>query len=130
MTSSKESDAALFNEVMPGCSDKTLYIKVTKPITTKGYEENFLPRVDKIIEKYGKFRLLVHFESFKGWEIGAARQDMETFVRLAGKIAKIALVNPPETEVFRRAIKKGVHEGEVKHFNEADLEDALKWVES
>ena len=130
MTSTNQNDTELFNEVMPGCSDKTLYIKVTKPITVKGYKENFLPRVHEIIDKYGEFRLLIHFESFKGWEPEAAREDMETFVKLSGDFSKIALVNPPETEVFRRQIKKGAQKGEVRFFNQEDLEKAKEWVDT
>lgn len=130
MIPSSSNQNPMFNEVMDGCGEKTLCMKITKTITSEGYKKNFLPRINKIIAEYGEVRILIYFQNFKGWEIDAARHDMEAFGRIAKKISKIALVNPPESEVFRRAVKKEILNGELKLFNESDLEQAIEWANS
>ena len=45
-------------------------------------------------------------------------------------LKKLALVNPPESEIFRRLVKKDAFVGEMKLFNEADLQNAIEWVKS
>ena len=88
-----------FNTIMPETTDKVLCIQVDKVISEEGYQQNFLPRIEKMIETYGEIRLLVHYLSFKGWEHDAAKEDMATFALLGKKLKKFALVNPPESEI-------------------------------
>ncbi len=117
-----------YNRIMPQTTDKVLCIEVEKVISAEGYEENFLPRVKEMIDKYDEVRILVYYKNFKGWEYDAARQDMLTSAELGRKTKKLALVNPPESEVFQRTIKKKIVAGDMKCFNESDFDDALKWV--
>lgn len=117
-----------FNEIMPETTECALCMKIYKTITSQGYEENFLPRINEMIETQGTIRVLVYFKDFKGWEADAARNDMQTYARVAKKFTKIALVNPPETEVFRRFVKRAAFTGKLELFNESDLNEAIEWV--
>ncbi|MBI2235265.1 MAG: STAS/SEC14 domain-containing protein, partial [Micavibrio aeruginosavorus] len=101
---------------------------VTKPISHAGFTENFLPRVEAMLAKSGEIRLLVYYADFHGWEEQATRDDSLAYVRFGDKVRKIALVAPPEKEMFKSKIKKPIIGGEMRYFNETELQDALTWI--
>lgn len=117
-----------YNEIMPESDDHVLCIKVTKPISHAGFTENFLPRVEAMLAKSGEIRLLVYYADFHGWEEQATRDDSLAYVRFGDKVRKIALVAPPEKEMFKSKIKKPIIGGETRYFNEEELQDALTWI--
>ncbi len=124
MTNSK------FNNIISQPGAPVLHMEIDRVISSEGYSDNFLPKLEEMIEKHGEIRVLVHYKDFKGWETEAAQQDMFFSAALGKKMTKIALVNPPKTEVFQRTMKKDLINGELKFFNDEDLENAIKWVES
>lgn len=122
-----------FNEITiieEKCDGFVLVARIHKPISEEGYKENFMPRVKKIIEKYGEFRMLVYYEDFQGWEKDAASNDLEMLTTYGKQITKVAVVNPPKEEVFRSKVIKPMIGGEVKYFNEKDFDEALEWAKS
>ncbi len=119
-----------YNVIMPQTDDRTLCIQIERTISSEGYEENFLPRINKMVAEYGEIRVLIYYKKFQGWEEEAAKNDMETTARFGRKIVKMALVNPPEKVMFKSAIKKPILAGEVKSFDEEDLNKAIEWVKS
>ncbi len=119
-----------FNTIMPETTDRVLCVQIDRLISEVGYKENFLPRLEKMIEKYGEIRLLVNYLNFEGWENDAAREDMFSSVSLGRKVKKMALVNTPESEIFRRTMIEENISGETKLFSEEQLQDAIEWVKS
>ena len=121
-------DDTKFNTILSQPGAPVLHIEIDRVISADGYAENFLPKLEEMVEKHGEIRILIHYKDYKGWEVEAAKQDMFFSVIFAKQIAKLALVNPPEAEVFQRTIKKSMTSGEIKLFNASNLEDAKKWV--
>lgn len=126
------TDATKFNVIMPETTDRVLCVQIDKVISSEGYAENFLPRIHKMLENHGKIRLLVYYKYFKGWEESAAVQDMEFSVSLARKIEKMAMVNAPEREEIQKRMKMKMisSQGEMKFFNEEDIDKAMTWVKA
>jgi hypothetical protein len=124
------SNPEKYNTIMPESTDRVLCVRVHKVISSEGYEKNFLPHIKTMLEKHNEIRLVIHYENFQGWEYDAAKEDMVAFVELGSKIIKCALVNPPESEVFRRALKKDGYKGEIKLFKNSDLEQAIEWAKA
>jgi len=119
-----------FNTIMPETTDRVLCVQIDRLISEEGYKENFLPRLEKMIEKYGEIRLLVNYLNFEGWENDAAREDMFSSVAFGRKVKKMAFVNTPESEIFRRTMIEENISGETKLFSEEQLQDAIDWVKS
>lgn len=117
-----------YNIVMPQSTDRVLCMQVDKTISKEGYTENFLPKLQAMIDNYGEVRLLIYYREFKGWEQAAAREDMLSSAKFGQKVKKLAMVNPPETEIFRSKISESNLSGELKVFQENDLEKAIEWV--
>ncbi len=119
-----------FNTIMPETTDRVLCIQVDRLISCEGYRENFIPRLEKMIEKYGEIRLLVNYLKFEGWENDAAKEDMFLSVSMGKKIKKLAFVNTPESEIFRRIMIEENISGETKLFSKDQLQEAIDWVKS
>lgn len=119
-----------FNIIMDETEGSTLCVQVEKVISAEGYAENFLPRINEIVQKHGELNILIYYKSYKGWEEDAAKQDMVTSALFSKNLKKLALVNPPEKEVFQRTLKNALSKTELKLFNEEDLQKALEWVKA
>lgn len=117
-----------FNTIMPETTDRTLCMMVDRPISADGYRENFLPRVQAILERHGEIRCLIYFKDYKGWEEEAAALNFSDSLKLDQKIKRFAMVNPPPKLIALYTLKRDLIGGETKIFNEGDLEAALEWV--
>jgi len=117
-----------FNEIMAESDDRVLCVKVHKPISKEGYNENFINRLRTMTERHGEIRLLVYFADFKGWEPEAALDDMAAALQLGSKFRKLALVNPPEKNIMQFKFKRPLFAGEARFFGAEDLDEAIAWV--
>lgn len=119
-----------FNTIMPETTDRVLCVQIDRLISEVGYKQNFLPRLEKMVNKFGEICLLVYYKNFKGWEHDAAKEDMVSYAQFGKKIKKYALVNPPESEIFRRKMIDENISGETRIFSEEQLQEAIEWVKS
>lgn len=119
-----------FNPIMDESDDRAVCISVEKPISHEGYTENFLPRLDDMIQKHGEARVLVHFKEYKGWEENAAMEDMVAFLNYGQRVRKIALVNAPETKKRHLQLAKTLIAGDVEFFDTEHLPNAIDWVKA
>lgn len=117
-----------FNTILPETDDQTLCVMIDRLITAEGYEKNLIPRLEKMIAEYGKIRVLVYYKKFAGWEEAAASHDMALTARYGKNVHKIALVNPPKSEIFQRKLKQPITSGEMRMFNDNELQKAIEWV--
>jgi hypothetical protein len=117
-----------YNEIMPETDDRTLCIRITKPISPEGLQGNFIPRLDSMLDTHSEIRLLIHYADYKGWEEAATREDGVIILKYGPKIRKIAYVSPPKKEMFKLKINRALIAGEMEFFDNDDLRQALKWV--
>ncbi len=117
-----------YNTIMPESEGCVLCIMIDKPISAEGYKENYLSRVQKIMEEYGDLRLLVYFKEYHGWEKEAAAMDLASSTETHARVSKNALVNPPPSLIALTQLRKDIRQGETRIFTEEQLQDALKWL--
>ena len=119
-----------FNKIMPETDDRVLCVEIIKPISDEGYELNFLAKLDKMLALHGEIRIVIYYSDYKGWEPEAALNDMNATLKYGKNVKKLALVNPPEREIFQRKIKQSLVKGEIQYFNKENLQGAIKWAKS
>lgn len=117
-----------FNTIMPETTDKVLCVMIDRRMTAEGYRENFIPRMEAMLEKYGELRILVYFKNYQGWDEEAAMMDFAATQTTASKLKKCALINPPSTMLALAKIRKPLTPGETRVFTEDELPQALAWV--
>jgi hypothetical protein len=116
-------------EILPETQGNTLVVKATANLTTKDYEEVFIPKLKELIQKYGKVRAVVYLdENFEGWELGAMWDDAKFGIQHRNDFDKIALVS--SKKYIEWATKIGAHfmKGQMKTFDGSQLQEALVWI--
>ena len=118
-----------FNNIIPEwSSDKAICILLDKPITRFGYESNFLPKVQDMLEKNNAIRLGLYMEDYQGFEKDAAALDMATWSTYGPHTEKLALINPPESFIFKVKMKAPLIKGEIRYYNRHEKDEALAWL--
>lgn len=119
-----------FNTVMPESDDSCLCIQIEQQISSEGYKENFIKRIEKMMAVYGEIRLLIYYKNFSGWDKEAAMLDFSFGARYESKLCKMAMVNPPDSEIARGLSRQDGLKDKIRLFEEHELEEALIWVKA
>jgi hypothetical protein len=106
---------------------KVLTVNLSGKLTTQDYE-HFVPEVDRLIKQHGKLRVLVRMHEFHGWTLGALWEDIKFDLKHFSHIERLALVGDRKWEAGMAAFCKPFTTAKVRYFDEAQKEDASKWV--
>jgi len=116
-------------EIMKETVGSILAIKATEKLTTRDYEEIFIPKLDQLIRVFGKIKVVMFLaDTFTGSEIGVAWDDAKFGLQHRNYFEKIAIVGGPKWVEW--AIKIGSHfvGGQVKTYDTSDIQAAISWV--
>ncbi len=117
------------NEIMPETEGPVLCYRATRPVSADLYDD-YISRVKESIDKYGEFRLLVHYKNFPGWDEPAAEKDLTFYTEYGKYMTKLCLVNAPEKEILAKVLRKGMIGGELRLFADNKLAEAIAWIKS
>jgi hypothetical protein len=114
---------------LPENDDRILIAKAEEKLTAKDYEDVFIPRLEKMLQKNKKLNLVFYLsEGFRGWELGAAWDDAKFGLMHRHDFGKIAVVGGPKWVEWCTKVGAHLVKGEVKVYKENELEVAIKWV--
>jgi hypothetical protein len=87
------------------------------------------PEFDETLKRYGTIRLLIDATHLEGWETMGAFEKHMAFVKdHEAKVTRIALITGHEWQTWLiGSVKLFVHP-EVKAFDKAQADDALRWI--
>ena len=106
-------------------------VRATVKLTEKDYQEVLIPRLESLLEEYGKARLLFHMdEQFQGWELGALWDDAKFGLRHRNDFSKVAVVGGARWVEWGVKLFAPLMEGEVKTFPADQLPQAVDWIKS
>ncbi len=116
-------------EIMSETEGKVLAVKATEKLTFEDYEEVFIPKLNQLIEEYGKIRAVMYLdENFTGWETEAAWDDAKFGIQHKNDFEKIAVVGGPKWVEWATRIGAYFIDGEVKTYEASDIQAAISWV--
>ena len=116
-------------EIMPETEGNVLVVKATEKLTAGDYEEAFIPKINQLIEEYGKVRVVVLLaENFSGWEIGAAWDDAAFGIQHRNDFEKMAVVGGPKWVQWATKISFNFMDGQVAVYDIPELQSAVAWV--
>ena len=106
---------------------KIVILRFKEKLTKQDYDE-FIPRIEGLMENSPKIRLVVELHDFKGWTAGALWEDTKFAARHFNDIERLAVVGDAHWEkgvaVFIKPFTKAV----VRYFDMKDVEKAHQWV--
>ena len=105
-----------------------LKIVVPKRLRAEDFRE-LRPKVDAIINQFGKIKLLIDATNLEGWENIAAFETHAKFVMdHQAKVERIAVIAPHEWQHWLiGAVRVFVHP-QVNGFDAGDQDKALRWL--
>jgi len=108
---------------------KLLIISVTGKLTRKDYK-SFIPKVEKLILKFGKIRILFEMRDFQGWDTGALWEDIKFDIRHFSDIEYLALVGDKKWEKGMSIFCKPFTKARIQYFDLTELYKAYEWIKA
>ncbi len=117
--------------ILPDSDDETLCVRL-KGVVAKGeFEIRFLEPLTQRAGQGKKYNLLIHYdESFEGWEKDAAEISFQSIIDYGATARKLAYVNPPDSKLLQIKMARPLFGGEIRFFDEGELDQAIHWVKA
>lgn len=116
-------------EFMEESRGDTLAIRAGGKLTEDDYTDVLIPKLESLLHKYGKLKVLFHMgEDFEGWEPGAAWDDAKFGLKHKDDFAKLAVVGGPRWVEWCMKLSSWLMEGEVRSFDGNELQEARDWI--
>ena len=106
---------------------RILKIIVSGKLSKASYDF-FNPRLDSLVERHGKIRILLEMTQFKGWTLGAAWEDLRLGCKHFNHIERIAIVGDRQWEKAMVQLCRPFTRARIRYFEIDDLFDANDWI--
>ncbi|MEO8204985.1 MAG: STAS/SEC14 domain-containing protein [Chthoniobacterales bacterium] len=108
---------------------KVLIIEASDKLTAKDYEDIFIPKIDQLIQQFGKIRVLFYLnDSFDGWEFGAMWDDAKFGLKHKNDFERVAIVGGPRWVAWIAKLSSHFMHGELRNFDNLSLKEAISWI--
>jgi hypothetical protein len=108
---------------------KLLVVRASGKLVKKDYEE-FVPRVERLIEEHGKIRVVFDMEDFHGWTAGALWEDIKFDIKHFRDIERLAMVGDKKWEEWMAKFCQPFTKAEVHYYDRAEADQAREWIET
>jgi hypothetical protein len=88
------------------------------------------PETERLIEKYGKIRILVTLHDFDGWDLGAAWEEIKWEAKHFNHVDRIAIVGDEQWHRHMAGLCSSFTTARVRYFTLDALDAAYQWVDS
>ena len=110
-------------QIVPEESSNVVHIPVTEHLHKEDYEQ-FVPRINELMQKHGKIRILFDLALFKGWDEGALWFGIRHFP----DVERVACVGDKRWEKGIDILRKAFRNAQVRYFDHARIDQASVWV--
>jgi len=114
-------------EIQEEAGGKLLIISVTGKLTGDDYK-SFVPKVEELILKFGKIRMVLEMRDFHGWDTGALWEDIKFDIRHFSDIESLALVGDKKWEKGMSIFCKPFTKAQIKYFDLTEIYKAYEWI--
>ena len=108
-------------------NDNYIEVRLSERITPQDYEQ-FLPVIDKEIDRCGRICLLVIMKDFQGWNVETGWEETKFMFSRFSKIDRVGIVSASGLQKWMAFFAKPFTMAEVKYFSNEQESEARKWV--
>ena len=108
---------------------KVLSLTISGKLSKEDYGQ-FVPKVEQLIKKHKKIRILCRMHDFHGWEMGALWADIKFDVKHFGDIDRLALVGESKWESGMAVFCKPFTTAKICYFDESKAAEADQWIQA
>jgi len=106
---------------------KLLIISVSGKLTREDYK-SFVPKVEELILKFGRIRVVFEMRDFHGWDAGALWEDIKFDIRHFSDIESLALVGDKKWEKGMSIFCRPFTKAQIKYFDLTEIYKAYEWI--
>lgn len=117
-------------ELLPDTQGPAIGLKIRGRLSHESYQA-IMPVLEERIRGHGKIRLLLDIQSFKGWKIKAAFDDIRFAFKHQKNIERVAFVFGKEKDVWTSLVDQPFARGargKEKIFKANEIESAWAWL--
>ncbi len=114
-------------EILEASEDAVLSLRATDYLTKEDLD-GFSHAAEEKIRKYGKVRVLLQLQDFRGWAAGASDNAPESHQAQLDDIERLAIVGDTGWEDWLARMYEPILSAQIKHFSQSDLEVASRWI--
>jgi hypothetical protein len=117
-------------EILPKSHGNILGVKAIGKVTAEDYEKILIPKFDNMLAEHEKGKFIYYLcPEFEGFEMGAVWDDAKYACGHQDRFEKIALVGGPKWMSWTTKIAGAFISGEIRTFDEGQLQEAWDWIE-
>jgi SpoIIAA-like len=105
----------------------TVEVHLTGKLTKEDYTR-FVPRVEQMIKKHGKVRVLMELNDFHGWTTGALWEDFKFDLKHFNDIDRLAIIGEKKWEKGMATFCRPFTTAKIRYFTHDQAEEARRWV--
>ena len=115
---------------LPGSEGNVLGVRITGKVSLE-MEKQWIAKIEKVIQEYDKFSILVFLDKHATWGLSAGIEDLKWLLTHLKRIQKIGIIADSRFWKWYVALDKpfgkmfGIEE---KYFEPAELDAAWKWL--
>jgi hypothetical protein len=90
--------------------------------------EKFVPESERLIQQFGKIRILVTMHDFHGWDGGALWEDLKWNAKHFNQIERLAIVGEKTWHSMMTSFCRPFTTAQVRYFTLEQADEARAWV--
>jgi len=107
---------------------KLLVVCVTGKLVKEDYEQ-FVPEVNRLVQKHGKINILFEMRDFHGWTASAAWEDFKFGVHHFRDISRLALVGEKKWQKGMATFCRPFTTAKIRYFEHSHAAEARTWFD-
>jgi hypothetical protein len=107
---------------------KVLAVHLSGKLVAADYER-FVPEFDRLVEQHGRLRLLFDMTGFRGWDAGAAWEDIKFAANHFADIERLAMVGDRKWQHGMATFCKPFTRATTRYFDHARAAEARAWLD-
>lgn len=100
---------------------------ITGKIEKEDYDL-FVPEAERLIDQYGKIRVIAELVDFKGWTAGALWEECKLAYHHLKDVERMAMVGDKAWEKGLAAFMKPFTGAKLKYFDVSQRQKAFEWI--
>ncbi|MCB1562924.1 MAG: STAS/SEC14 domain-containing protein [Alphaproteobacteria bacterium] len=89
----------------------------------------FVPEAERLIEQYGKIRVIAELVDFKGWSAGALWEECKLAYHHLKDVERMAMVGDKTWEKGIAIFMKPFVGAKLRYFDVSERQAALEWIQ-
>jgi hypothetical protein len=110
---------------LEGRFGNALGVRASGTLTRADYQQ-LVPRLEELIRQHGRVRVLFDLEDCRGWQAGAAWDDLKFALRHGGDVERCAVVGGRKWQEWLTRLSRPFFK--VRYFDRARLDRARRWL--